>query len=108
MLKQDLTAEAKAVIKLVRYFDNKGELVTLEHCRNIFRGADITVIRDRGQNRLAEDGGGKHLNNELLEQLFKRLCFLEGLDEVSTQNGAGWHLYYCKVGSQLLTSTILR
>ncbi|KAJ3727920.1 DNA helicase [Lentinula raphanica] len=100
MIEQNLTEEAKSIIDLVQEFHHTGQLVTLDHCRSVFKGADTSVIRERGHNRLPQYGGGKHLDSELLEQLFKRLCYLEGLDEVSMQSNGGWHVYYLKPGKR--------
>ncbi|KAJ4476228.1 DNA helicase [Lentinula aciculospora] len=89
MVERDLTEEARAIVTLTQHFHSTAQLVTLEQCRAIFRGADTSVVRERGHNRLPQYGAGKHLDIELHEQLFKRLCFLEGLDEISMpSNGA--------------------
>ncbi|KAE9407730.1 ATP-dependent DNA helicase [Gymnopus androsaceus JB14] len=96
MIEQDLTNEAKDVIRLVQQFLSMNEQVTLDHCRAVFKGADTTAVRARNHNRMAQYGAGKHLDNELLEQLFKRLCFLEALDEISVQGNQGWYQYYLK------------
>ncbi|KAJ3998952.1 DNA helicase [Lentinula boryana] len=100
MVEQDLTEEAKAIVGLVQQFHHTGQLVTLDQCRAVFKGADTSAVRERNHNRLPQYGAGKHLNAELLEQLFKRLCFLEGLDEVSMQSNGGWHVYYLKPGKR--------
>ncbi|KAJ3929043.1 MAG: DNA helicase [Lentinula lateritia] len=101
MVEQDLTEEAKAIVSLVQHFHSiTTQLVTLDQCRTIFRGADTSFIRERNYNRLPQYGAGKHLDGELHEQLFKRLCFLEGLDEVSMQGNGGWHVYYLKPGKR--------
>lgn len=100
MLEQDLSIEAKDVVSLVQQFLTTKQQVTLDHCRAVFKGADTAAIRERNHNRLAQYGGGKHLDNELLEQLFKRLCFMEAIDEVSIQGNGGWHKYYLQVRFQ--------
>lgn len=97
MVEQDLTDEAKKVITLVQQFHSMNEEVTLDHCRAVFKGADTIAVRNRNHNRQAQYGAGKHLDTELLEQLFKRLCFLEALDEISYQGNQGWYVYYLKV-----------
>ncbi|KIK63143.1 hypothetical protein GYMLUDRAFT_84122 [Collybiopsis luxurians FD-317 M1] len=102
MNEHDLTEESKEIISLAQHLHSLGERVTLDHCRAIYKGADTAVIRDRDHNRLAQYGRGKHLDNELLEQLFKRLCFLECIDEESTLGKGGWYVYYLKVRSSLL------
>ncbi|KAF9069237.1 hypothetical protein BDP27DRAFT_1363534 [Rhodocollybia butyracea] len=102
MLERDLSNEAKAVVSLVQQFLATKQQVTLDHCRAVFRGADTAAIRDRNHNRLPQYAGGKHLDNELLEQLFKRLCFMEAIDEVSIQGNGGWHNYYLQPGPKAL------
>ncbi|KAF5377371.1 hypothetical protein D9757_008039 [Collybiopsis confluens] len=97
MNQQDLTEESKAIISLAHNIYSSGEKITLDHCRAIFKGADTAAVRERNHNSLPQYGHGKHLDNDLLEQLFKRLCFLEALDEESTLSKGGWYVYYLKV-----------
>jgi len=94
---QDLTKEARDVVSLVQYFQNRGEQITLDYCRSVYRGADTAAIRSKRHDKVAHYGGGKHLPNELAEQMFKRLCLLGALDEVSMPSSNGWHNYYLVV-----------
>ncbi|THV03242.1 ATP-dependent DNA helicase [Dendrothele bispora CBS 962.96] len=102
---EDLTKEAKDVVALVKHFQDRGEQVTLDHCRSVFKGAATTIIRTKRHDQITYYGKGKHLANELLEQLFKRLCLLGATDEVSMPAPNGWHNYYFQVSPVLGTHT---
>ncbi|KAI3604779.1 atp-dependent helicase [Moniliophthora roreri] len=95
-VEQDLTNEAQDVLKLMQELSQ--QKVTIDHCRAVFKGANTEAIRTKGHNSLSLYGAGKHLPNDLLEQLFKRLLFLEAIEEVSVMGNAGFHTYYLQIG----------
>ncbi|KAF5367500.1 hypothetical protein D9758_003687 [Tetrapyrgos nigripes] len=94
----DVTKEAKNIVLLVKYFQDHNKQVTLDHCRAVFKGADTSAIRSKGHQHVPLYGKGSHLSNELLEQLFKRLCLEGATDEVSVIGRNGWHNYYFQLG----------
>ena len=96
---QDLTSEAQDIVKMMRDFN--GTNVTMDHCRAVFKGANTEAIRSKRHNAVPLYGAGKHLPNDLLGQLFKRLLFLGVIDEVSVVGTAGYHTYYLQVSIAL-------
>ncbi len=57
-MQRDLTAEALAVVRLVRAVKQHG---SLSHVVDVFRGANTKAVKDRGHNTLPEHGAGKAL-----------------------------------------------
>lgn len=101
MSDQDVTKEAKAAIALVRSFQDSNENVTADHCRLVFRGSKSSVVVNKGHDKKPSYGAGSDLPPELVEQLFAKLLYQDVFQEVSLQNGAGWHNHYLKVNRAL-------
>ncbi len=57
-MQRDLTAEALAVVRLVRAVKQHG---SLSHVVDVFRGANTKAVKDRSHNTLPEHGAGKAL-----------------------------------------------
>ncbi|KAJ7734925.1 DNA helicase [Mycena maculata] len=95
---QDVTKEAKSVLALVQSLERGRENVTLDHCRNIYKGANTAQVRDKGHNNHPAYGAGKDLSKELVELLFNRLLYLDVLVERSIQTNSKWHQQYLKLG----------
>ncbi|KAJ7490054.1 DNA helicase [Mycena galericulata] len=95
---QDVTKEAKSVLTLVQSLEQGRENVTVDQCRNIFRGANIAPIRDKGHDQHPAFGAGKDMSKELVELLFNRLLYTDALMEKSTQTNSKWHQQYLKLG----------
>jgi superfamily II DNA helicase RecQ len=96
---EDVTKEAKDVLTLVKYFQNGRERVTFKHCQAVFRGANTSPIRERQHDKHPLYGAGRHMSNELREQLFQKLLAIEGLNTVSIKNQSGFHHAYVEVSA---------
>ncbi|KAJ7043361.1 DNA helicase [Mycena alexandri] len=100
MVTGDFTEEAKQVLELVQSLQRGQENVTVDHCRNVFKGANIAAVRDKGHDRHPSFGAGKDIPREVLELLFNKLLYLDALIEQSVQTNAKWHTQYVKLGSK--------
>lgn len=99
LVTQDVTKEAKAVLGLVQSLERGQENVTVDHCRNIFKGANLAAVRDKRHDQHPSFGAGKDMPKELVELLFNRLLYLDALVEKSVQTNSKWHVQYLKVVS---------
>ncbi|KAF7338550.1 ATP-dependent helicase [Mycena venus] len=99
LVTQDFTKEAKAVLTLVQSLERGQENVTVDHCRNIFKGANVAAIRDKRHDQHPVFGAGKDMPKELVELLFNKLLYLDALMEKSIQTNSKWHNQYLKLGS---------
>ncbi|KAJ7184098.1 P-loop containing nucleoside triphosphate hydrolase protein [Mycena filopes] len=97
MVTDDFTQEAKRVLGLVQSMQHGQENVTVDHCRNVFKGANIAAVREKGHDKHPLFGAGKDMPKELLELLFNKLLYLDALIEQSTQTNSKWHTQYVKV-----------
>jgi len=92
VVEQDLTKESRDIVALVESFGTQN--VTIDHCRAVYKGAKTDPVRKKGHDRLPLYGSGKHLPNDLMEQLFRRLCFLGITDENAVLGTNHFHTYY--------------
>ncbi|KAJ7702469.1 P-loop containing nucleoside triphosphate hydrolase protein [Mycena rosella] len=100
LVTQDFTEKAKSVLTLVQSMEDGHENVTLDHCRNIFKGANTTTIRDKRHDSHPLYGAGSDMPKELAELLFLKLVYFEALVEKSTPTtNSKWHVQYLKVRS---------
>ncbi|KAJ7684805.1 DNA helicase [Mycena polygramma] len=100
LVTQDFTKEAQSVLTLVDSLERGQENVTVDHCRNIFKGANVTAVRDKRHDQHPLFGAGKDMPKELVELLFNKLLYLDALMEKSTQTNSKWHQQYLKVGTK--------
>ncbi|KAJ6547228.1 hypothetical protein B0H19DRAFT_1032845 [Mycena capillaripes] len=98
LVTQDFTKEAKSVLTLVNSLERGQENVTVDHCRNIFKGANVSAVREKRHDQHPIFGAGKDMPKELVELLFNKLLYLDALKEQSTQTKANWHQQYLKLG----------
>ncbi|KAF8185054.1 ATP-dependent DNA helicase [Mycena galopus ATCC 62051] len=94
---EDFTKEAQTVLSLVQSLQRGHENVTVDHCRNIFKGANLAPIREKRHDQHPAFGAGKDMPKELLELLFNKLLFHDALAEISVQTTSKWHQQYLKV-----------
>ncbi|KAJ7070337.1 P-loop containing nucleoside triphosphate hydrolase protein [Mycena belliarum] len=99
LVTQDFTNEAKSVLTLVQSLEHGKENVTVDHCRNIFKGANVSAVRDKRHDHHPNFGAGRDMPKELVELLFNKLLYLDALMELSTQTNSKWHQQYLKLGS---------
>ncbi|KAJ7231453.1 ATP-dependent DNA helicase [Mycena haematopus] len=97
LVTHDFTKEAKIVLSLVQSLERGQENVTVDQCRNIFRGSNISSVRAKGHDQHPHFGAGKEMPKDLVELLFNRLLFLDALGEKSVRTTAQWHVQYLKV-----------
>ncbi|KAJ6606656.1 DNA helicase [Mycena vulgaris] len=100
LVTQDVTREAKSVLTLVQSLEQGHENVTVDHCRNIFRGANVAAVRDKRHDHHPMFAAGRDMPKELLELLFNKLMYLDALTEKSTQTNSKWHQQYLKLGAR--------
>lgn len=99
LVTQDFTKEAKSVLTLVQSLERGQENVTVDHCRNIFKGANVNAVREKRHDQHPIFGAGKDMPKELVELLFNKLLYLDALKEQSTQTKLNWHQQYLKASS---------
>ncbi|KAJ7470440.1 DNA helicase [Mycena latifolia] len=100
LVTQDVTKEAKSVLTLIQSLEVGKENVTVDHCRNIFKGANVAAVRDKRHDHHPIFGAGRDMPKELVELLFNKLLYLDALMERSTQTNSKWHQQYVKLGSR--------
>lgn len=96
-VEQDMSQEAALAIRLVKDLLCRDKNVTKLHCLDVFRGANIKAIRDKGHDRVPLFGAGSALSREQGERLFDHLLSLEGFRQVSVANKSGWNTLYMQV-----------
>jgi len=92
----DMSEMAAHAIRLVKDL-SRDTNVTKIHCLNVFRGANLKAIRDKGHDRVTLFGAGSSLTREQCERLFDRLLSLEGLRQVPVTHISGWNALYMQV-----------
>ncbi|KAF9267711.1 ATP-dependent DNA helicase, partial [Marasmius fiardii PR-910] len=96
---EDLTEEAQEIVRLMQSFGS--DHISLEHCRAVYKGANTDAVRKKRHDQLKLFGAGKHLANDLMEQLFKHLCLLKITDEMARPMGPkNFHVYYFTLGNK--------
>jgi bloom syndrome protein len=98
-VEEDMTQIAIKAIQLVKSLVDRDQNVTKLHCLDVFRGANIKAIRDKGHDRLQLYGAGSDLSREQAERLFDHLLNLEAFRQITVANKSGWHSLYMQVGS---------
>jgi superfamily II DNA helicase RecQ len=99
LVTRNVTAQARAAVELVQLFQTKKDLVTLAQCRDILRGANTSTIRAKQHDQLPLYGiaKDKDMPQELLEQVFRRLCLDDVLKETPIIQKSGFHTDYIVV-----------
>lgn len=97
VIEEDMTDMAIKAIKLVENITSREGNSTKLHCLDVFRGANIKAIRDRGHDRLSLYGAGSSLSREQGERIFDHLLSLDGFEQVSVTNKSGWNTMYLRV-----------
>lgn len=96
MLDQDVTLDAINIVKVVAMLA-EGD-VTVEYCRDVFRGKTTATVRGRSHHMSRLFGLGRHLSQTLTERLFSLLLSKGILDlHFSCDNPGRWHITYIKV-----------
>ncbi|KAJ7632318.1 DNA helicase [Roridomyces roridus] len=95
---EEVTEQAKGVLRLVQSLEKDQQNVTINTCQSIFRGSNLAAIRDKGYDHYSGFGAGSDMQKELVELLFNRLVHLDALREQSTPTNAQWHVDYVKLG----------
>lgn len=93
---RDVTKEAKEAVKLVQSLQGR-ELVTLTQCRDVLRGANTALMRNKHFDRERMFGSARELTVELLDTLLRKLCMMDVLTEHSVQQASGFHNEYVRV-----------
>lgn len=93
----DMSAMAAEAIRLVKDLIGRDKNVTKLHCLDVFRGANLKAIRDKGHDRIPLFGAGATLSREQGERLFDHLLTFEGFRQISVQNKSGWNALYMQV-----------
>ncbi|KAK0228251.1 P-loop containing nucleoside triphosphate hydrolase protein [Armillaria fumosa] len=97
VLDQDVTLDAINIVKVVGMLA-EGD-VTVEYCRDVFRGKTSATVRGRSHHMSRLFGLGRHLSQTLTERLFSLLLSKGILDlHFSCDNPGGWHITYIKLG----------
>lgn len=93
----DMSDMAARAIRLVKDLISRDKNVTKLHCLDVFRGANIKAIRDKGHDHVPLFGAGSQLTREQGERLFDHLLSSEGLCQVPVANRSGWNALYMQV-----------
>ncbi|KNG83175.1 recQ family helicase MusN [Aspergillus nomiae NRRL 13137] len=94
---RDFTQHAASVIKVVRYFEESKENVTLSYCVNIFRGS-AKKFRSPQHRQAPGYGEGSSLEMGEAERLFYHLLSEGALFEENVVNGSRFAVQYIKLG----------
>ncbi|PLN81786.1 RecQ family helicase MusN [Aspergillus taichungensis] len=93
----DFSHLAASVIKIVRYFQDMDDRVTLSYCVNMFRGS-VKKFRAPNHRQAPGYGDGSSLELGEAERLFHRLLSEGALYEENVVNGSRFAVQYIKVG----------
>ncbi|OOO10589.1 ATP-dependent DNA helicase RecQ [Aspergillus oryzae] len=94
---RDFSQHAASVIKVVRYFEQSKENVTLSYCVNIFRGS-AKKFRSPQHRQAPGYGEGSSLEMGEAERLFYHLLSEGALFEENVVNGSRFAVQYIKLG----------
>ncbi|KZS99316.1 ATP-dependent DNA helicase [Sistotremastrum niveocremeum HHB9708] len=94
---EDMTTAAKSLLNLVQALGRK-ERMTKVQCLDVFRGANVKTIRDKGYDSNPYFGAGAKLSREHAERLIDQLLVLDALREECFTNRSGWNNSYVQVG----------
>ncbi|RAL16268.1 RecQ family helicase MusN [Aspergillus homomorphus CBS 101889] len=95
----DFSHHAASVIKLVRYFQELGDKVTMSYCENMFRGT-VKKFRSPQHRKAPGYGDGKGVAVGEAERLFHTLLREGALKEDNVINGSKFVIQYIKLGSR--------
>ncbi|RAH85936.1 ATP-dependent DNA helicase [Aspergillus japonicus CBS 114.51] len=95
----DFSDHAASVIKLVRYFQNLEDKVTMSYCENMFRGT-VKKFRSPQHRNAPGYGDGKGVAVGEVERLFYTLLREGALREDNVINGSKFVIQYIKLGSR--------
>ncbi|KAK0197429.1 P-loop containing nucleoside triphosphate hydrolase protein [Armillaria mellea] len=103
VLDQDVTLDAINIVRVVAMLAEGN--VTVEYCRDVFRGKTTATVRGRSHHMSRLFGLGRHLSQTLTERLFSLLLSKGILDlHFSCDNPGRWHTTYIKVQWDFATS----
>ncbi|KAK0210459.1 ATP-dependent DNA helicase [Desarmillaria ectypa] len=97
VLDQGVTSDAINIVNVVGMLE-EGD-VTIEYCRDVFRGKTTTTVRGRSHHMSRLFGLGRRLSQTLTERLFSILLSKRILDlHFSCDSRGRWHTTYVKLG----------
>ncbi|KAL4803758.1 hypothetical protein BDV18DRAFT_144376 [Aspergillus unguis] len=94
---RDVSQLASAVIKIVRYFEDRDESVTLSYCVNIFQGTTKN-FKSKDHRKAPGFGHGSEIQVGEAERLFRKLLGERALKERNIVNKANFPTQYIKLG----------
>ncbi|KAL4895097.1 hypothetical protein BDV59DRAFT_159798 [Aspergillus ambiguus] len=95
----DFSGHAASAIRVVRYFEEIGDKVTLSYCVNIFRGS-VKKFRSTHHRQAAGYGDGSSLEMGEAERLFHRLLSEGALVEDNVVTTSKFAVQYIKLGKR--------
>jgi bloom syndrome protein len=93
---EDLTSAAVDFLKMVQFF-RRSDQVTKAQCLEIYRGANLKAIRDKGLDQNSLFGSGQKLSRDQADRLIDHLLVNEALREDCVANNQGWNNLYIQV-----------
>ncbi|GFF39559.1 ATP-dependent DNA helicase hus2/rqh1 [Aspergillus udagawae] len=94
---RDFSQQAASVLKIVRYFQDIEDKVTMSYCVNIFRGS-VKRFRSPEHKDAPGFGAGSALDLQVAERLFQYLLIEGALFEENVVNGSRFAVQYIKLG----------
>ncbi|GFF39278.1 ATP-dependent DNA helicase hus2/rqh1 [Aspergillus lentulus] len=94
---RDFSQQAASVLKIVRYFQDLEDKVTMSYCVNIFRGS-VKRFRSPEHKDAPGFGAGSGLDLQVAERLFQYLLVEGALFEENVVNGSRFAVQYIKLG----------
>ncbi|KAF7116474.1 hypothetical protein CNMCM5793_004762 [Aspergillus hiratsukae] len=94
---RDFSQQAASVLKIVRYFQDIEDKVTMSYCVNIFRGS-MKRFRFPEHKDAPGFGAGSGLDLQVAERLFQYLLLEGALFEENVVNGSRFAVQYIKLG----------
>nr|GAT58017.1 ATP-dependent helicase [Mycena chlorophos] len=94
----DLTEDTQKLIKLVKALVDGHENVTLEQCKQIFKGSASAAIKSKQHDKLPGYGAGSKMSKELLDILLHKCIELKALDTESVPVKNQFHCDYLRLG----------
>jgi bloom syndrome protein len=94
---RDFSQDAASAMKIVRYFEDSNENVTLSYCVNMFRGS-VKKFRSPQHRHAPGYGVGSSLEMGEAERLFYHLLSEGALSEENVVNGSRFAVQYIKLG----------
>ena len=104
-VKADLTNQAHATLRLIKYFQDNQEKIGQSGLNKILRGSGARDVKDKGHDKVPGFGSCSSTEPGLFEIMIRRLVACGGIGSTREQNSSGFHNTYTVVCAFVNSST---